>query len=165
MTKIEIIVLIITIFVSVTLLSFFLDKVFKIKVEKKEKKEEKKQEKHQEEVKEPVKEEVKEEKVEEKKQKASKSPPQISLALQDELNEFKNYLKARITPEIVSEDEKIKHSYDLPKLNRFDDFDFPKSDNMPEFPFKRQTTKESAYKELPDDVKILLFTNFFDTKF
>ena len=36
MTRLEIIILIITIFVSVTLLSLFLDKVFKTKIEKKE---------------------------------------------------------------------------------------------------------------------------------
>lgn len=164
MTKTEIIVLIIVIFISVTLLSFFLDKIFKTKSNKQEKveKKEEKQEKPKE-----VREIEKEEVSEKKEVKQEKNTPHISLALQDELNEFKDYLKARITPEIVSDEEKIKHSYDLPKVNRnFDDFRFSAFDEEDdEFPFRKKTKKESAYESLPDDVKILLFTDFFDTKF
>lgn len=161
MTRLEIIILIITIFVSVTLLSLFLDKVFKTKIEKKEKKEEVK----------PQAEEKKEEpvveKVEEKKEKKDEMTPEISLALQDELDEFKDYLKTRITPEIVTKEEKFRHPYDIPKVNRYNDFKYDdfSNDLDDDFPFRKSKKKTSTYEDLPDDVKILLFTDFFDNKF
>ena len=160
MTKIEIIVLLITIFISVTLLCLFLDNLFKTKSVKKEKKEEVKSEKVAEEIKETV-----AEKTEEKELKKIEKVPEVSIALQDELNEFKDYLKTRITPEMVSKEEKFKHSYDIPKVNRYSDFDFDDFSDMDDFPFKKPLKKGSAYEDLPDDVKILLFTDFFDTKF
>lgn len=158
MAKLEILILIITIFISVTLLSLFLDKVFKTKLEKKENKpdvtttvEDKK--------------ELVVEKVEEKKEKKQEKVPQVSLALQDELNEFRDYLKARITPEMVTKEAKFNHPYDIPKVNRFDNFYNEDFSDMPDFPFRKELKNKTTYEELPDDVKILLFTNFFDTKF
>ena len=159
MTKTEILVLIITIFVSVSVLSLFLDKVFKSKKEKP--KEEKKEQLKE------TKEESTEEKPKEKEKKYK--APEISIALQDELNEFKDYLKTRITPETVSQDERIKNSYDLTKFNsNYKDFNFPSrfdDEDDDEFPFRKRQKQSTTYEDLPDDVKILLFTNFFDTKF
>lgn len=160
MTRLEIVILLVTIFVSVTLLAFFLDKIFKTKVEKKSK--EAKTEKPKEESKE-VKEEAKEE-LKLEKEVATEKVPEVSLALQDELNEFKDYLKTRITPAQVTKAEKIKHSYDVPNFSRYGNFDFDDLTDD-EFPYKKKQTQQGKYESLPDDVKMLLFTDFFDTKF
>ena len=168
MTKIEIIILIVVIFVSVTLLSLFLNKVLKDKTTKKEKKE-KKPQAVKEEKPEVIKEEKKEPIIEKEKgikeSKKKEKTPEISLALKNELDEFKDYLKTRITPEMVTEEEKIRHPYDMPKINRFNSFrdsDFP---DLDDFPYMKKENKRNKYEDLPDEVKILLFTNFFDTKF
>ena len=159
MTKTEIVVLIITILVSVSVLSLFLDKLFKVK---KEKPQEEKKEQTQE-----VKEETTEEKPKEKEKTKKYKAPAVSIALQDELNEFKDYLKTRITPETVSKEDRIRNSYDMPRINRdFDKFNLPPRfmDDDEEFPFRKKQ-KTTSYDDLSDEIKILLFTNFFDTKF
>ena len=83
--------------------------------------------------------------------------------MQDELNEFKDYLKTRITPEIVPEEQKIKYSYNSPKINN----NYQDYGTMPydDYLLRRKKESSTKYEDLPPEVKMLLFTNFFDTKF
>jgi len=160
MGKTEIVILIVTILVSVFLLSIFLTKTLKQKPKKaKENKVEEKVIEEKIEKSEPVKEQVKEKQLEEKKVQ------NVSIALQNELDEFKDYLKSRVT-KAPNDDSIALHPYDTPKLNRsFDDFpqDFFDSDFSP--PPYRRSQKNEDLENLPNKIKALLLTDFFDTKF
>lgn len=145
MTKNDIIIALVSIVLFICFLSLFLKL---IKPKQKSKVEE-------------TKPEQKPEAKEEEKAEEVIQPKPISLALQDELNEFKGYLKERITPEIVPLQERNNHSYNTPRVSpRFEDFD-----RDFDLPFRKPKEKKNSYQDLPDEVKILLFTNFFDTKF
>jgi len=133
---------------------------------------------------------------EQKKEETIPEPPPISIALQDELDEFKNYLKSRMGA--INKEESVLHPYDPPKVNRFDndfdefyssnmnrkDFEFDKfndpffdADFMGEFddlgfseddfPVSRRKKKDKDVniQDLPDKLKILLFTDFFNNRF
>ncbi|MBQ8431154.1 MAG: hypothetical protein IJX26_04390, partial [Clostridia bacterium] len=156
MSKTEILVLIAVIFVSVSLLSLFLNKLFKEKLEKpkKEKKEEEsKPTKQVIEENQPAVSEVKEE-IKENKQQAEVPP--ISVALQDEFNEFKNYLKSRVTA--PTEMEIRSKSNDKPKKYRRDNFElddeFDNFDDFEDFRYgrrrNRQNMEDTPYEELPN---------------
>ena len=87
------------------------------------------------------------------------------------MEEFKSYLKERITP-TTEKSEPAKHSYDFPKLN-YDDFspnDFnPFGQEDDDFDFetmsRRKKSLNSNIEDLPNHIKILMMTNFFDDKF
>lgn len=196
----EIVVLLIVILFSVTGVCLLLNSTLKNKPKKQEKKQEEPKQEKVEETIEPIKEEpteeIKEVKEEKHEKKEKTQAPPISIALQDELDEFKNYLKSRISPETT--DTPALHPYDTPKVNRFDsgaytpskykddfkdDFDLPDFDkpynnfttfddefskDFNDFEFSRRKTKkkeDTSIQNLPDKVKIMLFTNFFDTKY
>ena len=111
------------------------------------------------------------------KQKSSKSPD-ISVALLDELHEFQNYLKQRVTPDTKSTDD-VLHPYDTPRFSALDDSfsrrknDFAYSnyddfdDDFDDFPIKEnsKTSRQNTLENLPNEIKILMMTDFFDTKF
>lgn len=161
--KNQTILLIVTIFVSVYLLSLLIK--YEIKKKKKTKKE--KPTKPQEEpVQEEAHEEVKDTKpvVEEKKEPKEKTPP-ISVALLDELHEFQNYLKERVTPQ-NSTQENTLHPYETPRFSALDDYSYQNfEDDLKEYDYLRRPKKSTSLEDLPNEIKILLFTNLFDTKF
>lgn len=161
--KNQTILLIVTIFVSVYLLSLLVK--YEIKKKKKTKKE--KPTKPQEEpVKEEAHEEVKDTKpvTEEKKEPKEKTPP-ISIALLDELHEFQNYLKERVTPQ-NSTQENTLHPYEPPRFSALDDYSYQNfEDDLKEYDYLRRPQKSTSLEDLPNEIKILLFTNLFDTKF
>ena len=170
MDKIEIIVLLVTIFVSTFLLAKFLNKQTKIKKEKKEQKTVEEKTSTNKEEGEKVEEKVAESAIETQKQ----TPPPISPALNDELEEFKAYLKTRITPENNEEFTSVQHSYETPKLNQidYDDYlnnDFSKLPYDDDFNFDeyggRKKQSETKPENLPNSVKILMLSDFFDPKF
>ena len=165
MPRKEIIFLIIFIIVSVILVYWLLKVELKAKSKKKSKEIDTK----------PIVEEVKEEQpvkekevVEDKKHKS----PEISIALMDELTEFQEYLKERIVPENKDETRASLHSYEPPKINNYnyDSFneDFSKFDDMDRFsPYshRRGGRKDNKIEELPNHIKILMMSDFFDPKF
>ena len=182
MSRGEIIVLLITIFLSTGLLSLFLNNIFKEKVTKSQKTakvdkttvtEEKK------EVKEPVQDKIEQKELldsETEVKEASNVVPEVSQGLKDELEEFRAYLKERITPENVNANNEKKHPYTPPKLNHFadddfsfdnafnDDFDLnytPRANSMR----SRSENVETEITNLSNDIKILLISNFFNPKF
>lgn len=159
MSKTQIIVLSITIFVSVYLLSLLI----RLEITKKRNKpspapkEEKVAEPPPIEMKKEEEPPVLEKKVIEEK---IETPP-ISIALQDELQEFQEYLKERMT----SKPSTSKNSYDTPKFSALDNYTYSNYDDyMDEFSTKR-TKRRTNLEQLPNDVKALLFSDFFDTKF
>ena len=160
MGKTEIIILIITIVVSVSLLSIFLTKTLKQKSKTNTAKKEEKTE--------IIKEETLEDKPKENQEKKEEiktvKSPEISIALQNELDEFKDYLKSRVT-KAPSDDGIILHPYDTPKLNSaYDDFsnDFFDDNFTPSY---RRPTKHENLEEQSNRIKILMHTDFFNTKF
>lgn len=172
MGRLEIIVLITTILVTAILISFILNKVFKqtkneVKnLPKKESKQPVKEvEKQETEI-------VSEEQVENKAEvKAEEKVPEVSTALLDDLNEFKAYLKERITPSQIVE-EAPKYSYDAPKLSqsRYDDIlsQFDDDGNELEYNYRRPLDKVKSPDDLTtvdEKLKILMMIDFFNTKF
>lgn len=119
----------------------------------------------------------KDEQEKQNKQKTLKSPD-ISVALLDELHEFQNYLKQRVTPENKTADDEL-HPYDTPRFSaldnsfsrrksnfsysNYDDFD----DDFDDFPIreKHKESRQNNLENLPNEIKILMMTDFFDTKF
>lgn len=121
---------------------------------------------------------VQEKKEQQEIQKLGKTPD-ISVALLDELHEFQNYLKERVTPETKNL-EKNLHPYETPRFSALDDsFVRNKKDyyysNYDEFDDefdddfsisdRQKTTRQSSLENLPNEIKILMMTDFFDTKF
>lgn len=156
--KNQIILLVVVIFVSVYLLSLL------VKYEVKNKKKQPTKPKEKVEATKEV-EEVKEPPKEEKKPKENVKTPPISIALLDELHEFQNYLKERITPETATEENSL-HPYETPKFGNFDDMQYQDFDEQEDFSYlKKRREKKTSIEDLPNEIKILMMTDFFDTKF
>lgn len=165
--KNQTILLIVTIFVSVYLLSLLIKYEIKKKKKTKDKKDKKTTQPKEEPVKEEAHEEPKEEPktvTEEKKETKEKTPP-ISVALLDELHEFQNYLKERVTPQNTTQENTL-HPYDTPRFSALDDYSYQNfEDDLKEYDYLRRPQKSTSLEDLPNEIKILLFTNLFDTKF
>ena len=187
MPRNEIIVLLVVIVLTASFISLYLNSVFKLKKSKsKPEEKEPKQEVQKEEA--PKQENIQKE--EKKHEKEKLKTPQVSVALQDELEEFKTYLKSRIS----DTNEPSIHPYEAPKVDRFrdssyipnferdfnrdfdfPDFDSPLSDDFFDDDFsrdfagysrnKKNTLNETKIENLPENIKIMLFSNLFDSKF
>ena len=167
MGKTEITFLIITICVSSFLLCIFLAKTLKQKPNK-EKKEsaQQKQDENVSKDEQPKEEQVKDLVTNEKQFEAKlEDTPEVSIALQNELDEFKDYLKSRVT-KAPNDNDHFLHPYDTPKLNSsYDDLpsDFYNEDFSPH-QFNRRDRKENL-EDQSNKIKILMLTDFFNTKF
>lgn len=160
--KSQTILLIVTIFVSVFLLSLLVK--YEIKKTQKKKKKEEKPAPPKEEIKETPKEEPKDEKPIKEEKKELKTPP-ISVALLDELHEFQNYLKERVTPQNTTQENSL-HPYDTPRFSALDDYSYQNFEqDLKDYDYMRRPKKRTSLEDLPNEIKILLFTNLFETKF
>lgn len=181
MAKYQIILLVVVILVTVYLLSLLI----KYEVKKKPKASKKAKEPAKEKIdktsaEKPQEKEIVVEKQEQiSQQEKSAKTPDISVALLDELHEFQNYLKERVTPEAQTE-QKGLHPYDTPRFSALDDsfanrrkndyfysnFD-DLDDDFDDFPIRerRKESRQDTLENLPNEIKILMMTDFFDTKF
>ncbi len=158
--KSQTILLIVTIFVSV----FLLSSLVKYEIKKTQKKKEEKPAPPKEEIKETTKEEPKDEKPIKEEKKELKTPP-ISVALLDELHEFQNYLKERVTPQNTTQENSL-HPYDTPRFSALDDYSYQNFEqDLKDYDYMRRPKKRTSLEDLPNEIKILLFTNLFETKF
>lgn len=96
----------------------------------------------------------------------------ISKALEDDFNDFQNYLKERLYRPNVAE-KPAEQEFSLPDIEQYLSNDNYKSeyDNMLQdeyYSFNAQNKKKplkQRINELPDDIKLLLFSDFFKRKF
>lgn len=169
MAKEEIIILLITIFLSCGFFALFLNSLLKDKPSTK--KEEKKPEQIKEEVEEKqVISEAPKEVVEEKNETidvVQEEIPEISQGMKDELEEFRAYLKERITPQESDEFGGARHAYSPPKFNPLDDYDDFDDDFTRYRRGKRAKDNDinKEFEELSMEMKMLLMSDIFDTKF
>lgn len=169
MAKEEIIILLITIFLSCGFFALFLNSLLKDKPATKKEEKNTDHKKEEQEEKQVVTEAPKEV-VEEKKEEldiVQEEVPEISQGMKDELEEFRAYLKERITPQEGDEFGGARHAYSPPKFNPLDDYDDFDDDFTRYRRGKRARGNDvnKEFEELSLEMKMLLMSDIFDTKF